>query len=107
MKVTKELFDQIKKNKIVPNSVSACTVKKILKSKNYTEYRKKFCNKKEKEVTSFTAGAIAQHELNMLNNMGDYYISLKQQVEVLTRLQFIGLGVAVIGFTVLIAMLAW
>lgn len=107
MKVTEELFKTIKQTKVAPAKLSARTVKNILNSKNYSEYRNKYQIKKGKQTESRIEDIISRCGLTINNDMADYYFLLKNQVEIIFRIHLISLIVTIIGFTVLIAMLAW
>ena len=106
MKVTKEIYTKIKQNKLIPN-LSKRTINHIMKTKTYTEYRQKYCNKKQKQENAFVAGVVAQHELNLLDTISTYYLLIKDQNYKLFRLQLITLIVNVILLTVICAMIAW
>ena len=106
MKVTKDAYDQVKKNYLV-GSFSRRTINNIKKTKTYTEYRQKYCNKKQKQENAFVAGVVAQHELNLLDTISTYYLLIKDQNYKLFRLQLITLIVNVILLTVICAMIAW
>lgn len=106
MKVTKEIYTKVKQNKLVPE-LSKYTIDNIKRTKTYTEYRDKHCNKKQKMENAFVAELIAQHELNLLDSISTYYLLVKDQNNKLFRLQLISLICNVVLLTVIFAMIAW
>lgn len=107
MKVTKDLYNQIKEKKLAPAKLSDRTVKNIFNTKNYVEYRNKYQIKKAKQTESNIEDMISRCGLTIGNDITDHYFLLKNQLEVIFRIHLISLIVTVLGFTVLIAMLAW
>lgn len=106
MKVTKEIYQKVKQNEVV-SELSDYTIKNIKRTKTYTEYRQKHCNKKQKQENAFVSGLIAQHELNLLDSISTYYLLVKDQNNKLFRLMLIALLCNVILLTVIFALIAW
>ena len=102
MKVTAEVYKNIKKGK-APAQLSKRTIRNVEKSLNYADYRKRYCEKKK-----ITIDGISTSIVNMTEGcIEDYYLLSKKQRSELYKILMISLLVNVIGFTVLIAMIAW
>ena len=107
MKVTKEVYTKVKQNRLV-TELSKRTINNIKKTKNYSEYQQKFVkNRKIKSENDFIAGLLAQHELNTKDELSFYFGRHSKDYQDLNKLLIINLTVTVIGFAVLIAMIAW
>lgn len=107
MKVTKEVYTKVKQNRLV-TELSKRTINNIKKTKNYTEYRKKYAEvRKQKVENDFIAGLLAQHEVDTKQDLSFYFGSISKDYRDLNKLMLINLTVTVIGFAVLIAMIAW
>lgn len=107
MKVTKEVYTKVKQNRLV-TELSKRTINNIKKTKNYTEYRKKYAEvRKQKAENDFIAGLLAEHEIGIKQDLSFYFGSISKDYRDLNKLLIINLTVTVIGFAVLIAMIAW
>ena len=107
MKVTKELFDKIKDG-YACSGLSIRTVKNITRSKNYTEYRKKYCEKKTKETKQ--QNILNDYVSELTNTQVSLDIlsdSVERNYTLLFKLLLINLAVTVIGFAIINALIAW
>lgn len=103
MKVTKQLFDEIKKSKAAPSVLSDRTVKNIFKCKTYTEYKQKFCQPRKQKVDT----DIIRYYDNLMIDVEIYYRLIKRKNEELFKLILINMIVTIIGLTVIIGLIAW
>lgn len=105
MKVTKSIFDQVKKGELT--NLSKRTESNIKRCKTYTEYRQKYCTKKQKQENAFVNEVIAQHELTLLDSISTYYLLVKDQNNKLFKLQIIALLCNILLLSVIFALIAW
>lgn len=107
MKVTEELFNQIKKTKVAPAKLSDRTVKNIFRCVNYNEYRTKYQIKKGIKKEPEINNLLSQVELHIMNDITDYYFLIKNEYKNLNRLMLINIIVTAIGLAILIGLIAW
>ena len=115
MKITKELYTKIKyevtrfplEQVAVNNSISKRTARNIGNTNNYTEYRQKFCSKKQKQENNYIDQAIEKHELYIMDSILCLTESIEADHKLINKLIFIDLLVSVIGLSIIIAMIAW
>ena len=111
MKVTKELFDKVKDG-YACSGLSIRTVKNITRSKNYTEYRQKYCEKKTKETKqqNILNDYLDSIYCEVTNSQMSFDIlsdTVERNYTLLFKLLLINLVVTVIGFAIIIALIAW
>lgn len=107
MKVTKEVYTKVKQNRLV-TELSKRTINNIKKTKNYTEYRKKYAEvRRTKASNDFITSLITQHEIDMKQDFALYCGLISKDINTISKLLIYYLIIMVIGFSVLIALIAW
>ena len=115
MKITKELYTKIKyevdrfpaDQVAVKHGISKRTAKNISNTNNYTEYRQKFCSKKQKQEKSYIDQVLEKHELYIMDSILCLTESMEADHKLINKLIFIDLLFSVIGLSTIIAMIAW
>lgn len=107
MKVTKVVYDNVKEGK--PHYIgmlSKRTISNIKNSKDYNEYRRKYCVKKTyKNIATINDVNDIIRVINVDVNRIEEQIT--EFNHLFNRVCLIQLLVTVIGFTVIIALIAW
>ena len=104
MKVTKDVYDNVKKG--FTGTLSKRTISNIKNSKDYNEYRRKYCVKKTyKNIATINDVNDIIRVINVDVNRIEEQIT--EFNHLFNRVCLIQLLVTVIGFTVIIALIAW
>lgn len=113
-RVTKEVFESVRVNSLnssfdmddlqVMSGLSRRTIKNIVHAKDYSDYRKKYCTKKNKNVEVKTE---FEPEPYLTDSLSYYYADLQTEHKLINKMLLINLIVTVIGLSIIIGMIAW